>query len=145
MLLVVPAARLPPLLSTPRPERRLRWTAGPARSDYTTTTTRHTRSMDEDDDDGGGCGHGCDRRRRRSTMTATTTAVTATDTAATSLQQQSGGRRRPVQARRSCSAVTEREMMVAGAWQPSRQHSVTKRSSRVYCRYRVYNSSTTIL
>ncbi|XP_025415759.1 uncharacterized protein LOC112687330 isoform X2 [Sipha flava] len=87
--------------------------------------------MDGDDDDSGG--RGCeqmrDRRRRRSTMTAT---AAATDTAAVSLQQQSCVRRRVVPARRSCSAVTEREMMVAGAWQPSRQHSVTKRSSRIH-------------
>ncbi|CAI6342780.1 unnamed protein product [Macrosiphum euphorbiae] len=51
-------------------------------------------------------------------------------------QQQPGVRWRAVQpARRSCSAVTERDMMMvtAGAWQPSRQHSFTaKRSSRVY-------------
>lgn len=72
------------------------------------------------------------QRRRRST-----TAVL--------LQQhhQPGVRWRAVQpARRSCSAVTERDVMMvtAGAWHPSRQHSVTaKRSSRVY-RYTTFHT-----
>lgn len=99
-----------------RGETRLQW-------------SRPKRSMDSDD-------HQLQKqhqRRRRST-----TAV---------LLQQPGLRWRAVQpARRSCSAVTERDVMMvtaAGAWQPSRQHSVTaKRSSRVY-RYTFYTRKST--
>lgn len=83
--------------------------------------SRRKRSMDSDDH------HQQQQRRRRST-----TAVLLQQ----HQQQQPGVRWRAVQpARRSCSAVTERDMMMvtAGAWQPSRQHSLTaKRSSRVY-------------
>lgn len=98
-----------------RSETRLQW-------------SRPKRSMDSDD-------HQLQKqhqRRRRST-----TAV---------LLQQPGVRWRAVQpARRSCSAVTERDVMMvtASAWQPSRQHSVTaKRSSRVY-RYTFYTRKST--
>lgn len=70
------------------------------------------------------------RRRRLSKAEAMTTAAAATVLSA-------GVRRRAVlPARRSCSAVSEREMTVASAWQPSRPvHSLTKRSTRVYRYY----------
>ncbi|VVC26527.1 Hypothetical protein CINCED_3A006425 [Cinara cedri] len=76
-------------------------------------------------------------QRRRLSATGTTMTTTTAAAAAAVLQQQQSGagksRRVATPARRSCSAVTEREMMVAGAWPPSRQHSLTaKWSSRVY-------------
>lgn len=86
--------------------------------------TRHWSCLSMDND-----GKQQQQRRRLSTNVAMTTAVL-----------QPGSRRRAVPARRSCSAVTEREMMVASAWQQSRQHSLTKRSSRVY-RYIIYSFS----
>lgn len=84
-------------------------------------------SMDTDGDQ-----HQQQRRRRRLSKAAAMTTAAGTVLSA-------GVRRRAVlPARRSCSAVTEREMTVASAWQPSRPvHSLTKRSTRAY---RYYNS-----
>lgn len=87
--------------------------------------SRRKRSMDSDD-------HHRHQQQQQQRRRRSTTAVLLQQ----HQQQQPGVRWRAVQpARRSCSAVTERDMMMvtAGAWQPSWQHSFTaKRSSRGY-------------